>query len=138
MKPSKKLCDGCKEERFIWKNDKGNRYCKQCWSRLQTVTGKHNKPTTLSKPIAHRSKKRATQEREYSKVRKVFLLSSPTCQAKLPSHCTHHATDVHHMQGRMGELLTNPAFFLAVCRNCHNWIELHPIEAKELGYSISK
>jgi hypothetical protein len=138
MKPSKKFCDGCKLEQFIWKNEKGNRYCKNCWSRLQTVTGKHIKPTKSSKPIAPRSKKRATQEREYSKVRKDFLLSSPTCQAKLPNQCTIHTTDVHHMKGRIGELLTNPQYFLAVCRACHTWIELHPKEAKELGFSISK
>lgn len=138
MKAKKKLCDGCKEEQFIWKNDKGNRYCKTCWSRLQTVTGKHTKPTTSRKPIAPRSKKRAAQEREYSKLRKDFLLSSPTCQAKLPNRCTHHATDVHHMKGRIGPLLTDTKFFLAVCRSCHDWIETHPEEAKELGFSISK
>ena len=134
MQSKKKVCSGCNQERFIWKNDKGNRYCKQCWSS-QNVTVK---PTRPSKPIAHRSTKRAKQEREYLKVRKAFLLSSQSCQAQLPTICTTQATDIHHKKGRIGELLTDPTYFLAVCRACHTWIELNPGKAKELGYSISK
>jgi hypothetical protein len=42
------------------------------------------------------------------------------------------------MQGRIGNLLTDETKFLAVCRACHDWIETHPKEAKELGYSISR
>jgi hypothetical protein len=42
------------------------------------------------------------------------------------------------MKGRIGNLLTDPKYFLAVCRQCHNWIEEHPKEAKELGYSVSR
>jgi hypothetical protein len=42
------------------------------------------------------------------------------------------------MKGRSGELLMDSRFFVAVCRNCHEWIENHPVEAKELGYSISR
>jgi len=124
--------------RMIWKNHQGDRFCKVCWLRKQTVTGKRNKPTSQRKPIARRSPKRAKQERVYSKLRKDFLLSSPTCQAQLPNTCKHHSTDVHHMKGRIGELLTDTNFFLSVCRPCHDWIEMHPIEAKELGFSISR
>ena len=138
MKPQRKLCSECNLERFIWKNNKGNRYCKPCWLRIQTVTGKQNKPTLIRKPIAHRSTKRAAQEREYSKLRKDFLLSSQTCQAQLQNICTTHATDIHHMKGRIASLLTDTNFFLAVCRQCHTWIEMHPVEAKELKYSISR
>ena len=58
--------------------------------------------------------------------------------AKLTNICTTHSTDVHHMKGRIGPLLTDTKFFLAVCRSCHTWIEEHPKEAKELGYSISR
>ena len=138
MKVKLKPCDGCGDDKMIWKNHQGNRYCKFCWLRKQTVTGERNKPTNQRKPIAHRSPKRAKQEREYSKVRRTFLLSSPVCTAQLPNICTHHSTDVHHKKGRIGELLTDVTFFLSVCRQCHDWIEMHPIEAKELGFSISR
>ena len=95
-------------------------------------------PRKQKKPIAPRSLNRYKQERVYLKKRKSFLLSSKLCQAKLPNRCTTHATDVHHKQGRIGKLLTDETKFLAVCRSCHDWIEMHPIEAKELGFSISR
>tara|TARA_Y100000592_G_scaffold37730_1_gene59702 strand:+ start:1052 stop:1198 length:147 start_codon:yes stop_codon:yes gene_type:complete len=28
--------------------------------------------------------------------------------------------------------------WLPVCRNCHTWIENNPVDAKELGFSISR
>ena len=130
----KKICDGCKSESVIWKNHEGNRYCKYCWSRKKATAIKKTAPIKKQKkPIAPRSPKRYKQEREYLKKRKSFLLSSQLCQAKLPNICTTQATDVHHMQGRIGNLLTDETKFLAVCRACHDWKE-----AKELGFSISR
>lgn len=137
MKVKLKICDGCRTEKMIWKNHQGNRYCKYCWYKMNTVTGNETKPMNR-KPIAPRSTKRAAQERQYLKLRKAYLLSSPTCKAKLPNICTQLATDVHHKKGRMGSLLTDLSHFLPVCRPCHNWIELNPKEAKELGYSINR
>lgn len=134
MKKKLKVCDGCKREAMIWKNHEGNRYCKYCWQAKNLTS----KPAKKQKPIAPRSPKRAKQEREYLKKRSSYLLSSPLCNAKLQNICTTHATDVHHMQGRIGNLLTDETKFLAVCRACHDWIETHPKEAKELGYSISR
>ena len=37
-----------------------------------------------------------------------------------------------------GKYLLDTSTWLSVCRNCHNWIETHPEDAKELGFSISK
>ena len=144
MTPKKKKCFGCGNVTVIWKNHEGNRYCKYCWNRTNQkhksndlLQKKSSKPTSR-KPIASRSPKRAKQEREYLKKRKDFLYYHPLCQAKIPNICTTHATDVHHKQGRIGQLLTDETKFLAVCRQCHDWIETHPKEAKELGFSISK
>lgn len=144
MKAKLKFCDECKEERVIWKNDAGNRYCKFCWSKKQAMTASKGvakiplKTNRKSKPIPKRSVKRAKQEREYSKLRLTFLLSSPTCQAQLPNRCTGNSTDVHHKAGRIGSLLTDTDHWLSVCRGCHDWIELHPKEAKALGFSINR
>jgi hypothetical protein len=138
-----KKCDSCGNDRVIWKNERGNRYCKACWAYLnkdnvrQAKQSKPLKRTPLKRsttPIRKRSKKRASQENVYSRLRKEFLLSSHTCQAKLPN-CTHTSTDVHHMRGRVGDLLTDTTHWLSVCRSCHNWIELNPKEAKKLGFS---
>lgn len=142
MKVKLKLCDECKEERVIWKNDNGNRYCKFCWTK-KTMTGKgvaktNLKSSHISKPIPKRSVKRAKQERDYLTLRKKFLLGAPICQANLPNTCKGNSTDVHHMKGRIGYLLTYVPFWLSVCRPCHDWIENNAKEAKELGFSINR
>jgi len=144
VKATKKECFGCGNVTVIWKNHKGNRYCKYCWNRTNQknksnglLQKKSSKPTS-KKPIASRSPKRARQERQYLKIRKDFLYYHPLCQANIPNTCKNMSTDVHHKQGRIGELLTDESKFLSVCRPCHDWIEMHPKEAKQLGYSISK
>jgi hypothetical protein len=82
------------------------------------------------------SKKLAKEHREYSKLRKEWLTERPMCQAKI-HRCTLKSTDVHHKKGR-GVYLLDTNTWLSVCRSCHNWIETHPEDAKELGFSISK
>lgn len=135
IKKIKKLCDGCGVPQFIWKNEGGKRFCKQCWS---AHSSKVSKPTVPQKPIPPRSPKRILEDAEYSAKRKLFLVKHPMCEAHLAGICTQYATDVHHMAGRLGDLLLDIRYWKAVCRACHTWIELHPIEAKEAGLSISR
>jgi hypothetical protein len=134
-----KHCDGCGNQRKIWKNLTENgerrRFCKECWS---CHLGHSIKPTKQKKAIAPRSHKRAKQEKEYSTKRKTFMLDNPLCQANIIGLCTTHSTDVHHIKGRSGELLLEVNEWMSVCRACHTWIELHAIEATELGYRKSK
>jgi ATPase subunit of ABC transporter with duplicated ATPase domains len=85
--------------------------------------------------IPVRSKKRAAEESEYSRRKKKFLTLHPTCMVK---GCQTPSFDVHHKSGRDGKMLINVMYFLAVCRNCHNEIELNPEWAKEQGYSVSR
>lgn len=81
-----------------------------------------------------RSVKRAKQEREYKKNRRIYLELTPVCERCLSAT----STDVHHRKGRMGDLLVDATYFLAVCRECHKWIEENPIEAKNAGFSLSR
>lgn len=137
IKPKEKLCDGgCGEPKIIWKNEGGKRYCKSCWSAHSSKTS--IKPTVKQKRIRPRSPKRILQEAEYSAKRKVFLKKNPMCQMHLPGICTQHATEIHHMAGRIGDLLLDEQYWKAGCRACHSYVELHPIEAKELGLSINR
>lgn len=82
-----------------------------------------------------RSKKRAAQERIYAKIRKVYLFCHPNCEVV---GCGCESSEIHHRKGRIGDLLTDEKFFMAVCRSHHNYIENHPIEAKDQGYSLSR
>lgn len=133
MQSKKKLCSGCGELHFIWKNKGRDRYCKKCWSAHSAVK---IKPT--QKPISPRSPKKIKLDAEYSAKRKIFLSKHPMCQAHIPGICTQQSSDVHHMSGRVGSLLLDETKWLSLCRACHMYIELHPEIAKEMGYSIKR
>ena len=82
------------------------------------------------------SKKMAKKNRDYSKLRKVFLTDKPNCMASIPG-CALRASEVHHKKGR-GKHHNNTSTWLAVCRSCHEWIETHPEQAIELGLTIKR
>jgi hypothetical protein len=42
------------------------------------------------------------------------------------------------MAGRVGELYLDETHWLALCRACHFYVEMHPKEAKEMGFSINR
>jgi hypothetical protein len=138
MKVKLKPCDGCGKPSVIWKNHKGQRYCKECWKlELPKLEGGKHKPTLLQKPLPSRSPKRKKEEAQYLKLRLDFLNKHPMCQAHLQG-CKTYATEVHHKAGRTGDLFLDPKYWLSTCRPCHAWIENHPEEAKELGFSITR
>ena len=136
LKAKKKICDGCLEDQTIWKNDGGKRYCKRCWSAHSKTL--KPKPTGKQKPIPPRSSKRSKEERIYQGKRIIFLNEHPMCEAHLPGICSNTATEVHHAAGRVGDLLLNTDYWKALCRGCHQWVELHPVKAKEMGLSKSR
>lgn len=120
-----KNCNGCNKPKHIWKSHGKEKYCKECWYSMD--------PPKKISPVS--KKMRETMD-EYSKKRAAFLVVNSRCQAKLVG-CTGEATDVHHKAGR-GENHLKISTWLAVCRSCHSWIELNPLEAKELGLSESR
>lgn len=121
-----KKCAGCEELKHIWKSSGKDKYCKSCWYNIE-------KPKSIS-PV---STKRRVEMDEYSKKRTAFLIVKSKCEAKL-IECTGIATDVHHKAGRIGDNYLKISTWLAVCRNCHSFIELNPDAAKELGFSESR
>jgi hypothetical protein len=84
------------------------------------------------------SKKRAAEMRVYNKARKEFLSEILYCQASIGHVCTCWPTQIHHMAGKIGANLNDQSKWLAVCQNCHDWIEGHPKEAKERGLSFNR
>ncbi len=75
------------------------------------------KPKNI-KPL---SDKRAAQNKVYLTLRKVYMDNHPICEIGGVG-CTKKATDLHHLLGRIGKLLTDVNNFSAVCRNCHDKI----------------
>tara|TARA_R110002094_G_scaffold728_7_gene3849 strand:- start:64 stop:465 length:402 start_codon:yes stop_codon:yes gene_type:complete len=131
IQQKKKLCNNCNTEQYIWKNDKGSRYCKSCWYR-----SKDNKKPLQRKPINKKSKKMQVADAAYTILRRKFMEEKPMCEASLPN-CNKSSTDVHHMKGR-GLHHLEVSTWLSVCRQCHAWIEENPKKAIELGYSQTR
>lgn len=78
------------------------------------------------------SPKRAAQHRAYTAARDAFMREHPNCQ-----RCGGTAHDLHHRRGRQGKLLKDRRFFMAVCRECHDWIHANPAEARATGFLAS-
>jgi hypothetical protein len=121
-----KKCDSCDLLRVIWKSQARKKYCKDCWHKIQPA-----------KPINKISSKLKSELSDYSKKRIDFLKRNPLCQASIVFDCTKQATEIHHKQGRGLNLLVEDTW-LAVCRTCHQYIEINPNVAKEKGLSKNR
>jgi hypothetical protein len=93
---------------------------------------KEEKPV---KRISIRSVKRMAEERLFAKKKKEYLTAHIRCEVK---GCNRVSEDIHHKKGRIGKLLYDERFFLAVCRVHHTEIETNPDAAKQNGYSLSR
>lgn len=132
MIPKQKLCNGCNQLKVIWKAHGKEKYCKECWYSIERPKALA-KPTSKPNPV---SKKMSKTMSEYEKKRTAFLALHPFCQARLAG-CHITASQIHHKAGR-GENHNNMSTWLGVCHSCHEYIELHPNEAKELGFSVNR
>lgn len=80
----------------------------------------------LSPVSARRRRDLAT----YSKLRVDYLRRQPVCEC-----CTRRsASDIHHKAGRTGGNYLKVATWMAVCRECHDYIHRFPKLARALGY----
>ena len=82
------------------------------------------------------SKKRAAEIHLYNtKTKPEFLATHPGCEVE---GCQRKANELHHKKGKIGKLLNDIRFLLAVCRLDHEFIENHPVWAKSKGYSLNR
>ena len=64
--------------------------------------------------IRNATPKRASELREYSAKRKIFLAHNPKCR-----ECGVYATEVHHSRGRVHSMLNVEEYWIALCHGCH-------------------
>lgn len=150
IQPKEKICAGCGKPKYIWKSVKGRKYCKEC-----TYSGKIEEDTPNEKifikekgfiklkQIKKVSDKMTVKQKEYSLLRKQFLEKpeNSTCAAKLPGICLgsfKQDLTVHHKKGRIGSNLLDTTTWISLCLSCHDWVETHPYEARQLGLSETK
>jgi hypothetical protein len=125
-------CSKCPKTRT--RNLKKPRYTPYAYLQDQKSTKQaktRQKPQkSQRKPIRPVSDKRKKQNAEYSVLRKQFLEEHPICQVC----CSEASNQIHHKRGRSGLWLTDISEFLAVCGDCHSWIEENRAEATKRGY----
>jgi len=136
IKVKLKLCAGCNKPKHIWKNLGGEKFCKECYGR--SITGVAKKPKPTARRIPTFSSKMSKMKALYSVARVKFLSDHPMCHAHLDAKCTKKSTEVHHKAGRLFGLLLDQRYWLPACWYCHNWIEMHPEQAKEMGLSTDR
>lgn len=75
-------------------------------------------------PLKPVSKKRAAANKEYSKVREVYLRENPEC-----CYCRLPATEIHHLcsGGSRAKSLVNSDTWMGLCNSCHLAIQQGPI-----------
>jgi ribosomal protein L32 len=78
------------------------------------------------------SEKKKKEDRAYYALRDVFLKNHPQCKLNLQG-CFLRSTDVHHVH-RRGQNYLNVKTWMALCRNCHEYVERHPKESRERGW----
>lgn len=135
LQPKKKKCSGCGEVTVIWKSEGRDKYCKQCWSCHKT-SGVRQTSAKKSTPLRSRSSKQSKKDALYAILRTAYLKEHGMCEAHLAG-CGTHATDIHHKAGR-GVYYLDSTTYMAVCRQCHQWIETHPVQAKQKGFSVER
>lgn len=106
-----------------------------CYQKAQKEKYLKKQKPQVKKPIKKVSDRRIKRLSEYRKVRDIFLKENNICQFP---NCKSKNVELHHSAGRVGNLLVDKKHFKALCREHHNWIELHPIKAKELKLSVNR
>jgi len=106
-------CDKCKKERKI--------------PNLQLKS--------IYKPIKKVSDKRKIENAKYLVLRIEFLGKPENQKCPINGKPT---TDVHHMKGRIGDLLLDTRYWVALSREGHKFVEENPEWAKENGYSLNR
>jgi hypothetical protein len=87
------------------------------------------------------SKKMAQRKAEYMKVREQYLKAHPYCEWWLAFYgvlACPRSTQIHHKKGRVGALLTDPAYFMAVSNEGHRYIHDNPKESYERGWMLPR
>lgn len=116
----------CKTSGLEWKQYNSLQKCP-----CDACKSKAKKPKRI-KPV---SEKRKAENLVYSELRRVFLNLPENKVCPVTGQPT---TDVHHKKGRIGTLLLDTKYWLAVSREGHIKIEENPEWAYEKEFSIKR
>ena len=136
IKKKKGTCSKCgKKDVYLWRVKPPE--CEWCYKKgkqsIYREREKERKENKKRKKIKNYSNKRVRELWKYRILRDKFLEENKYCQVE---GCNNIATNVHHMGGRIGKLLTHVDWFMACCSTCHPYrIHFKDVEwAKKKGY----
>lgn len=101
--------------------------CGLCGTVLREREYVDTKPKDVSISMAKKLK-------EYSRLKAIFLKKNPMCKV----YKDKKATTIHHMAGRVGDLLLDTKYWIGVSFEAHVEIENNPDWAKSKGYSVTR
>ena len=110
------------------KNWKKPKQPKANWTR---VPGSFVPSRTESRTrVRARSKRMESKMAQYRKLKDEFLRAFPNCQC---GGCRNASQEIHHARGRVGSLLLDWRYWLALYRSCHRWLGDNPVKARSHG-----
>lgn len=113
-----------------------NSLVKYCGPKCQNKNRTPNlQLKSLYKPIKQVSDKRKVENAKYLVLRIEFLGRPENQKCPITGKPT---TDVHHMKGRIGRLLLDTRYWVALSRDGHKYVEENPEWAKANGYSLNR
>lgn len=102
--------------------------------RSRAKAAKAPKQRKRIKPQSDAQKQRMSR---YMPLRDAFLWEHQTCQAKWDGViCGKPADDLHHVNGKAGDLLFYVPYFKSVCRGCHTAIHNNPPDQREAAEAM--
>lgn len=99
--------------------------------------GLASNPEKVKKRIPKQSEKRKLEQKIYLRIVKRKLKENEKCQVQQEG-CKKIANGLHHPLKRSPATWLNESELIPCCSSCQTWIEQHPLEAIEKGFSKSK
>ena len=106
----------------------------QCTELMNPCPKPEPREKKARRPIRQVSRKQAQRIRKYKDVKYKYLEEKPYCECG----CGRRSSQIHHKKGRLGDLLIDTRFFMAVSNFCHRRIEDNPSLAYARGWSLSR
>lgn len=85
------------------------------------------------KSISNISEKRKEQLKKYRELRNSYMKQNKICEV---DGCERLSEDLHHKNGRVGEMVYNVVYFMAICRKHHIEVHNNPKWARDNNYLI--
>lgn len=96
----------------------------------------HRKSRLVAKrPIRRVSRVRGKQLREYAKARAIYMHQHSLCEIL---GCSVWSSQLHHRKGRVGKMLNDKRYWMALCWSHHSKIHDNPRWAMDHGYLLQK